>query len=108
MLKSPSLPFDEVTGGYLRLRGFPREAWFHPTRSERITWQGVTRNQDRNDDDVPVGEGFRDSASGFSDTVQDNVEWPIVCSLLCTVGNIKDRNVGGLMLVACKMASSGV
>ena len=91
-LRSASLPFGEVTGGYLKLRAVPREGRFHATKSQKITWQN------HEDESVPERGVYWDSARGVSDTAQDNVDLPIVCLPMYMVDGMKVPKVGGLML----------
>lgn len=99
-LKSKPLYFGEFTGGYLALKGVPREGHFHATRSQRITWQATSHEKDQHDDSVSEGGGYWNFARGFSDTVQDNVDGPIVCLPLYIVEGMDADKVGGLMLNA--------
>jgi hypothetical protein len=101
-LQSVSLPFGEVTGGYLTLRAVLREGRFHSTSSERITWQLAAPYEDHNKDSVPRCQGYWDIARGFVDAAQDNVDGPIVCMPLYTMDDIKPNQGGGLMLTSSR------
>jgi hypothetical protein len=99
-LKSTSLQHGEVTGGYLKLRAVLRKGLFHATKSQKITWQLMSHEQDPDDHGVLEKGRYWDSARGFADTVQDNVDSPILCLPMYTVVNVKVDKVGGLMLTA--------
>jgi hypothetical protein len=97
-LKSQSLPYSEVTGGFLKLRAVLREGQLHASESHQITWQDLSDEQTRAKDSARESGKYWDGARGVSDTAQDNVDGPIVCLPTYMAENVNVGKVDGLML----------
>ena len=96
--KSKSLPYGEVTGGFLKLRAVPREGQLHASGSHQITWQDLADEQTRAKDSACESGKYWNGARGVSDTLQDNVDGPIVCLPTYMAENANVGKVDGLML----------